>query len=156
MTLPRDYHTASEIKVVLLELCEEVCRRARSKQLMGWVVSVGCQGADFGAATGFWRQLKLPEPTNDAMTLYKAACLLFERHWQHTPVRSIGVNLGQLLPDNICQLNLFEDNVKKRSLAYAMDDIRSRYGNDAILRAVSLLGAGQARERARKIGGHYK
>jgi DNA polymerase-4 len=37
-----------------------------------------------------------------------------------------------------------------------MDDIRARYGQDAILRAVSLLGAGQARERARKIGGHYK
>ncbi|MCK9909798.1 hypothetical protein MXD81_11700, partial [Microbacteriaceae bacterium K1510] len=35
MTLPRDYHTAADIKVVLLELCEEVCRRARSKQLMG-------------------------------------------------------------------------------------------------------------------------
>ncbi|MFY0544498.1 DNA polymerase IV [Brevibacillus sp. H7] len=156
MTLPRDYHTAADIKVVLLELSEEVCRRARHKQLMGSVVSVGCRGADFDASHGFWRQLKLGEATNDAITLYEAACRLFDRHWKETPVRSVGVHLGQLQPDNVVQLNLFADTEKQRSLAYAMDGIRARYGNDAILRAVSLLGAGQARERARKIGGHYK
>lgn len=82
--------------------------------------------------------------------------MLFDRHWEHTPVRSVGVHLGQLQPDDQCQLSLFEDRERKRSLAYAMDGIRARYGNDAILRAVSLLDAGQARERARKIGGHYK
>ncbi|GAA4716131.1 DNA polymerase IV [Brevibacillus fulvus] len=156
MTLPRDYHTEAEIKVVLLELCEEVCRRARSKQLMGDVVSVGCRGADMTAATGFWRQVTLPDPTNDAMTLYQAVCRLFDTYWQHTPVRSVGVNLGRLVSDQVYQLNLFEDNGKKRSLARAMDHIRARFGNDAILRAVSLLAAGQAQERARKIGGHYK
>jgi DNA polymerase-4 len=156
MTLPRDYHTAREIKVVLLELCEEVCRRSRSKRLMGSVVSVGCRGADFDTATGFWRQMKLAEPTNDAMTIYEAACRLFERHWQYTPVRSVGVHLGQLTEDNVCQLSLFTDKERQRSLAYVMDSIRAKYGNAAILRAVSLLDAGQARERARKIGGHYK
>lgn len=156
MTLPRDYHTGAEIKVVLLELCEEVCRRARSKELMGSVLSVGCRGADFDVMTGFGRQMKLEEQTNDAMTLYEAASCLFDRHWQETPVRSIGVTLGQLVPDNVLQLNLFTDHHKRRSLAHAMDDIRTRYGQDAILRAASLLGAGQAKERARKIGGHYK
>ncbi len=156
MTLPRDYHTACDIKVVLLELCEEVCRRARSKQLMGHVASVGCRGADFDAPTGFWRQIKLPEPTNDAMTLYQAVCRLFERYWDHTPMRSVGVHLGQLEPDDEIQLSLFDNKIRQRSLAYAMDDIRARYGKDAILRAVSLLESGQARERARKIGGHYK
>ncbi|GED70376.1 DNA polymerase IV 2 [Brevibacillus reuszeri] len=156
MTLPRDYHTAAEIKVVLLELCEEVCRRARSKERMGAVLSVGCRGADLAAGTGFGRQMKLTEHTNDVMTLYEAACHLFDRHWEKTPVRSIGVNLGELIPDNVVQLNLFTDNQKSRSLAHAMDDIRARYGADAILRATSLLHAGQAKERARKIGGHYK
>lgn len=156
MTLPRDYHTAAQIKVVLLELCEEVCRRARSKELMGSVVSVGCRGADLDAANGFGRQLKLEEQTNDAMTLFEAVCCLFDRHWQGTPVRSVGVNLEQLVPDNVLQLNLFTDNHRRRALAHAMDDIRSKYGQDAILRAASLLGSGQAKERARKIGGHYK
>ncbi|WP_139489770.1 DNA polymerase IV [Brevibacillus dissolubilis] len=156
MTLPRDYHTATDIKVVLLELCEEVCRRARSKQLMGQVVSLGCRGADFDRPTGFSRQMKLMDPTNDAMEVYDAVCQLFARHWDQSPVRSVGVQLTQLMPDDECQLSLFDDREKKRSLAYAMDDIRARFGNDSILRAVSLLGAGQARDRARKIGGHFK
>ncbi|ATF11643.1 DNA polymerase IV [Brevibacillus brevis X23] len=156
MTLPRDYHTAAEIKVILLELCEEVCRRARKKELIGSVLSVGCRGADLAAGTGFGRQMKLTEQTNDAMTLYEAACFLFKQHWQETPVRSIGVNLGQLVSDSALQLNMFTDNVKRQSLSHAMDDIRNRYGNGAILRASSLLESGQAKERARKIGGHYK
>lgn len=156
MTLPRDYHTAREIKVVLLELCEEVCRRARSKGLMGSVVSVGCRGADLEKGSGFWRQMKLPDATHDALTLYEAACRLFERHWAYTPVRSVGVHLGQLVEDQVFQLSLFENKERQRSLAYAIDGIRARYGNAAILRAASLLDAGQARERSRKIGGHYK
>ncbi|UFJ42007.1 DNA polymerase IV [Brevibacillus humidisoli] len=156
MTLPRDYHTAADIKVILLELCEEVCRRARSKNLMGSVVSVGCRGADFDTATGFWRQMKLFEPTHDAMTLFQAVGHLFERHWRHTPVRSIGVNLSQLIEDDTYQLSLFEDKQRQRALAAAIDGIRARYGNAAVLRAISLLDSGQARERARKIGGHYK
>lgn len=156
MTLPRDYHTAKDIKVILLELCEEVCRRSRSKQLMGHVASVGCRGANYDVPTGFWRQIKLPEPTNDAMTLYQAVLLLFERFWDHHPVRSVGIHLGQLEPDDEIQLSLFEDKSKQRSLASVMDGIRAKYGKDAILRAVSLLDSGQAKERARKIGGHYK
>ena len=156
MTLPRDYHTAKDIKVVLLELCEEVCRRARKKELMGSVVSVGCRGANLSAGEGFGRQMKLAEATNDAMELYEAACLLFDRHWQQTPVRSIGINLEQLISDHAVQLNLFTDNHKRRSLARAIDEIRTRFGPDAILRAASATEAGQAKERARKIGGHYK
>ncbi|MDC0764908.1 DNA polymerase IV [Brevibacillus sp. AG] len=156
ITLPRDFHTFADIKTILLELLEEVCRRARSKELMGSVLTVGCRGADLVAGTGFNRQMKLTEQTNDVMTLYQAACFLFNRHWEQTPVRSIGVNLGQLVPDNVLQLNLFTDNVKRQSLAHAMDDIRDRYGTAAILRASSLLESGQAKERARKIGGHYK
>ncbi|NRQ52007.1 DNA polymerase IV [Brevibacillus sp. HD1.4A] len=156
MTLPRDYHTAKDIKVVLLELCEEVCRRARKKELMGSVVSVGCRGANLSAREGFSRQMKLAEATNDARELYEAVCLLFDRHWQQTPVRSIGVNLEQLVSDHALQLNMFTDNQKRRSLARTIDEIRTRFGPDAILRAASVTEAGQAKERARKIGGHYK
>lgn len=35
MTLPRDYTEAWEIEVVILDICTEVCRRARKKHLMG-------------------------------------------------------------------------------------------------------------------------
>lgn len=156
MTLPRDYRTAEEIRVVLMELSEEVCRRARSKGLMGETVSVGCRGADFDRPTGFHRQTKLSSPTNHMPHIFAAAQALFERHWDGEPVRSVGVSLTQLRPDDEYQLDLFLDRERERKLDHAVDVIKERYGSAAIVRAVSLTSAGQAYDRAQKIGGHYK
>lgn len=156
MTLPRDYRTAEEIQVVLLELCEEVCRRARRHHQMGWTVNVGCRGADFNHPTGFHRQMKMPDPTNQAQELFHYAWQLFERFWDEQPIRSLGVSLSQLCSDQAIQLSLFEERDKRIALGYAMDRIKERFGSTAIMRATSLTYVGQARERARKIGGHYK
>ncbi|MBA4601514.1 DNA polymerase IV [Thermoactinomyces sp. AMNI-1] len=156
ITLPRDYRTAGEIRVVLLELCEEVCSRARHHQLLGQTVSVGCRGANYQLPTGFHRQLKMPEATNQTMEIFQYAWQLFLQFWDGLPVRSLGVSLSQLTPDRHIQLNLFEDRGKKAQLGYIMDEIKDRFGPTAILRAVSLTCAGQALNRARKIGGHYR
>lgn len=156
MTLPRDYRTADEIRVVLLELSEEVCRRARIKGLMGETVSVGCRGADFDRPTGFHRQKKLTSPTNHMPHIFTAVQELFTTHWDGEPVRSVGVSLTQLRPDDEYQIDLFHDRERERKLDYAVDTIKERYGTAAIVRASSLTSAGQAYERANKIGGHYK
>ncbi|ARW07385.1 MULTISPECIES: DNA polymerase IV [Bacillus] len=157
MTLPKDYeHFDREIKVVLLELCEEVCRRSRRSGAMGQTVSVSCRGADFDIPTGFHRQVKLSEPTNRTQDVYRAVCRLFLAFWDGKPVRRLGVSLSQLSSDDVWQLNLFHDYAKNMSLGYVMDGIKSRFGDTAIVRASSLTAAGQAFERAAKIGGHYK
>lgn len=156
MTLPRDYHLFEDIRVVLLELSEEVCRRARSKGLMGETVSVGCRGADFDRPSGFYRQMKLEHPTNHALNIFPVVEQLFQRHWDGEPVRSLGVSLTQLKPDDEYQLDLFYDRERERKLNYTIDSIKERYGAAAIVRASSLTHAGQAYERAKKIGGHYK
>ncbi len=156
MTLPRDYGTQEEIDVILLELSELVARRCRDKGMMGWVVSAGAQGANFDAPTGFYRQMKLPDPTNLTDEIYAAARDLFRRHWDRLPVRKIGVSLSQLVSDDIAQLVLFSDRERKRQIAKVTDDIKTRFGDASIMRAASITEAGQARDRAHKIGGHYK
>ncbi|MBH8597077.1 MULTISPECIES: DNA polymerase IV [unclassified Thermoactinomyces] len=156
MTLPRDYRTAEEIQVVLLELCEEVCRRARRHHLLGQTVSVGCRGADFDFPTGFYRQMKMPEATNQTMDLFHHAWNLFLRFWDGQPIRSLGVSLGGFASDDAIQLHLFDDREKKWKLGYVMDEIRQRFGPTSIVRAISLTPSGQAYERAQKIGGHYR
>jgi DNA polymerase-4 len=156
MTLPRDYRTSEEIKVSLLELAELVCQRARAKRYMGWVVSVGCQGADFDRPAGFHRQMKLAEPTNLTDDVYKVASMLFERHWDGLPVRKVGVVLSELVGDEQYQLVLFDDREKRLALERTADRIKERYGNASLVRAVSLTQAGLAQDRAGKIGGHYK
>lgn len=72
------------------------------------------------------------------------------------PVRSVGVSLTQLRPDDEYQLDLFRDRERERRLDGAVDFIKERYGAAAVVRASSLTFAGQAYERAHKIGGHYK
>jgi len=156
MTLPRDYATAEELHVALLELTELVCRRARARRRMGRVVSVGCQGADFDRPSGFFRQTTMPYPTHATIDVYRHARELFDRHWDGLPVRRVGVALGGLQDDGEYQLMLFDHREKWRALEEAADRIRERFGDAAILRACSLTAAGQARDRAGKIGGHTK
>ncbi|WP_281887757.1 DNA polymerase IV [Paenibacillus sp. YYML68] len=156
MTLPRDYQRKEEIDVVLLELSDEVCRRCRSKGYAGWVVSAGAQGADFDRPSGFYRQMKLHDPTNLTREVYEAAKTLFYKHWDGLPIRKAGVTLSQLTDAGEYQLTLLDDREKTRKLERTTDQIKSRFGTTAILRASSLLQAGQARERSIKIGGHYK
>ncbi|MDQ0339127.1 nucleotidyltransferase/DNA polymerase involved in DNA repair [Caldalkalibacillus uzonensis] len=156
MTLPRDYETIEQIKVILLELSEEVGRRARLKGYVGDTVSVGVRGARFDFPTGFHRQIKLPQKTNYGLDVFKAAFNLFRTHWDGEPIRSAGVTLSGLESDHCRQLSLFDTTLKKERLSQAMDHIKHKYGAAAILRAASLTAAGQARDRAKKIGGHYK
>ncbi|MEK4367565.1 DNA polymerase IV [Paenibacillus sp. FSL R5-0473] len=156
MTLPRDYDSWEDIKVVLLELAELVSRRSRDKSLMGHVVSVGCRGQDYDRPTGFSRQMKVNEPTNITDEVYDAAAALFLRHWDGLPIRRISVSLTGLVPDSEVQLSWFDDRERKRELERATDDIKRRYGDTAIMRASSLCSSAQAHERSHKIGGHYK
>lgn len=156
MTLPRDYGTLEEIEVVLLELSELVCCRCRAKGYMGYVVNVSCQGADFDRPTGFSRQSKMEEPTNITDEVFRVASQLLRKHWDGLPIRKIGVALTELRNDDVYQLTLFDNWEKKRALEKATDSIKQKFGDTAIMRATSLTEAGQARDRSRKIGGHYK
>ena len=156
MTLPRDYRTAEEIEVVLLELTELVCRRCRGHGVMGSVVAVSCTGADFELPGGFYRQTALPDPTNVTNQVYRAVRSLFHRHWDGMPVRKVGVSVSGLVSGGVYQLTLFEDTEKYRMLERATDAVKDKYGETAIMRASSLLSSGQARDRSDKIGGHYK
>ena len=55
------------------------------------------------------------------------------------------------------QLNIF-DSVKevrdKENLSKAIDEIKEKYGKNAVLKATSLLNDSTIKERNKKIGGH--
>ncbi|MDQ0876515.1 nucleotidyltransferase/DNA polymerase involved in DNA repair [Paenibacillus sp. V4I3] len=156
MTLPKDYIENTEVDTILLELTEEVCRDCRRKGYMGWVVSVSCMCSPYETPTGFSRQMKMSDPTNNTNAVYEAVKILFYRYWDKMPVRRVGVTLSNLVDDEGYQLTLFEDQVKSRALDKVTDKIKDRYGSAAIVRASSLTTAGQAADRSMKIGGHYK
>ncbi|AHM66699.1 DNA polymerase iv [Paenibacillus polymyxa SQR-21] len=156
MTLPQDYLEPNEVETILLELSEEVCRDSRRKGCMGSVVTVSCTCSPYEAPTGFSRQMKLTDPTNNTNKVYNAAKKIFYNFWNGMPIRRLGVTLSGLVDDQTYQLSFFEDHERIRSLEEATDKIKERYGSAAIVRASSLTQAGQALERSLKIGGHYK
>ena len=156
MTLPNDYQAMNDILAVLLELTEMVCQRCRAKGYMGSVVSVGCMGADYERPTGFSRQMKISDPTNITDEVYAVVKKLFHQHWDGLAVRKVGVSLCDFILDKEYQLTLFGNQERKRALEKTTDELKLKYGDASIFRAVSLTDAGQARDRSKKIGGHYK
>jgi len=156
ITLPKDYIEMDHVNTILLELTEEVCRDCRRKGYMGSVISVSCMCSPYEDPTGFSRQMKMLDPTNNTNVVFEAAKTLFYRYWDTLPVRRIGLTLSNFASDQEYQLTLFEDQIKLRALDKVTDKIKDRYGSAAIVRASSLTSSSQALERSQKIGGHYK
>ncbi|GAK06134.1 LOW QUALITY PROTEIN: DNA polymerase IV [Geomicrobium sp. JCM 19037] len=157
MTLPKDYRKLDDIHTVLMELADEVARRVRANGCLGGTVTMGAAGTiHFQMPSGFHRQVKLPELTNDGGVIYRAAKQLFLTHWNRDAIRSLGIGLDGLVSDEARQLSLFTDDVDRERLNFTIDGLKNRYGSATVLRAVSLTEGGQALIRSQKLGGHYK
>ncbi|QED48529.1 Y-family DNA polymerase [Cytobacillus dafuensis] len=153
--LLRDYKEEHEIKYVILEMCEEVARRTRKHRKAGRTISFGVGYSQDELGGGFYRSKTLDEPTNITMDIYRVCVQLFHKFYEGKTVRQISLSIGNLVDDNEMQLNLFDQNGwKKRELGYTVDHIRSKFGAEALLRAVSYTAAGTARHRATLVGGH--
>ncbi|HJW82922.1 MAG TPA: DNA polymerase IV [Anaerolineae bacterium] len=131
VTFARDIADRERLRRVLLELSEGVGARLRAGGVDARTVALKLRYADFTTLT---RQTTLPEPTHLDQPIYDAAWRLFQKTWTRRPVRLLGIaarNLGQ--PAR--QLSLFEPQRDRRErLTETVDQIRARYGDDAIKR----------------------
>ncbi|WP_071460046.1 Y-family DNA polymerase [Bacillus massilinigeriensis] len=153
--LLRDYKEEEEIKHVLLEICEEVARRARSQRKAGRTISCGVGYSKDEWSGGFSRSRTIAKPTNITTELYNVCLELFAENYTGKTVRSLSVSLGNLVDDKQFQMDLFDkDGWRRRELGYTMDKVRSRFGPASLLRAVSYTPAGTALQRAGLVGGH--
>ena len=152
--LMRDY-TSKEIPVIILEMCEDVAKRARDTNQAGRTISLGIGYSKSAFGGGFHRSRSIEEATNDTLTIYNVCLELLKENYADKPVRQVSISITKLEDEYSMQLNLFEkDNWKKRKLSEAMDNIRNRFGSTALLRAVSFTDAGTAVKRSSLIGGH--
>lgn len=150
------YTRLTDIEVVLLELAIEVCQRARRYHYMGSVVSIAVSETDGYKSNSYSRQMVLPEPSSLSHEIAAAAYRLFTENWNGLPISRLGISISQLIDDSVIQLTLFDDRVRAYNKERAIDQIKTRYGSRALIRASSLLESGVALERAEQIGGHYK
>lgn len=141
-TLAKDVVTEEEAKKVLLKLSESVGKRLRKAGQKAGMLSVEIKYYDFQTAS---HQRQLPVPTNSVQTIYEMACVLFRELWNKEPVRLLGIRSSKLTgQDEPRQLNLFDllpeqnerslKNKKQEKLDRALDQIRKKYGEDAVKR----------------------
>lgn len=137
-TIPYDVTDVETAKLVLLALSETVGNRLRSDQVQIRVISVGIRYSDLSYVS---HQKTLPGSTDLTTEIYTAACSLFRELWNGSPIRHLGVHTGKTdVADLGRQLNLFDeiDYEKLSRMDATLDEIRKRFGTDAVMRAVFL------------------
>lgn len=139
MTVPFDVTDRATAHQVILSLTETVCARLRADGMKAACVSVSVTDRDFCHAS---RQAGLVSATDTTLEIYRAACRIFDSLWNRSPVRQLGVHTGKVTHDASYQYNLFDmDHYEKYArLDSAIDEIRGRYGEDSVMRAVFLGG----------------
>lgn len=154
ITLLRDY-TGKEVKTVILEICEEVCYRAREAKKAGRTIHLSI-GYTKELTGGFSRSMSIETPTNITKEVNRVCMQLFDKFYKEgSLIRRVNVSLSNLCDETDLQLDLFHDRTKDSDIGKAMDEIRKKFGKTAIIRASSYTDAGITLDRSKKIGGHF-
>ncbi|HWB49640.1 MAG TPA: DNA polymerase IV [Stellaceae bacterium] len=131
-TFARDESDAEALARTLWPLCEEVSGRLKASALAAGTVTLKLKTSDFRIRT---RSRKLADPSQLADTLFRTARhLLAAEADGGTRFRLIGVGADSLAGADTADLpTLFDrEDGKPRRLERAVDDIRSRHGNDVV------------------------
>ncbi|MBN1450321.1 MAG: DNA polymerase IV [Anaerolineales bacterium] len=132
VTFSRDVRDDKSLEKTLIELSAQVGRRLRKNELAGTTVKLKIRWPDFTTLT---RQVTLPGNTNQDDEIAKTALgLLRKIRRPGQAVRLIGVGVSGL-GEPMRQLELWEAGTEKaRKLQEALDELKEKYGEDAIQR----------------------
>ena len=135
ITIPYDVSTEKEAKEVLLALCERVGMRIRKLGCKASLISIHLKTNEF---TGRGHQVQLSYYTDSTSDIYRVGWQLVEEAWRREPLRQMGISAGNFAPSDREQLSLFHpiDLEKDEQMNRAVDRIRLRYGDRAIIRGV--------------------
>lgn len=143
ITLPQDISIKEDAFPVFLQLAESVSSRLRKAKVFAGTITIELKYYNFQKVS---HQQMLLSPGNSCSTIYETAKVLFEELWDGTPIRLLGIRATKLSDmDTPIQLDLFHyqsdahSGVKSQKLDKALDDIRLKFGKDAVMPA-SLLG----------------
>jgi len=144
-TLPKDLETEAEAREVLFKLAESVGRRLRKAGQKAGMVSVEIKYFNFETCS---HQKQLLKSTNSDQMIWNTATELFKELWNGEPVRLLGIRTSKLSEEGEPeQLTIFdlqnmqiekkENNLQRKKfedLDKALDKIRQKYGQDAVVR----------------------
>ncbi|MDE6758388.1 MAG: DNA polymerase IV [Clostridia bacterium] len=138
-TLPKDLTTRAEAKAVIMALSEMVAIRLRRHDFVAGGLHLGIKYNDLSY---IGKQIKLPVKLNSANSICDHAMSIYDTFHLILPIRALSVSTFDLsLGSENVQLSMLDDIEKSDKLARldkSLDEIRKKYGYDA-LKSASLM-----------------
>ena len=153
----KDYD-GNNVKLIIAEMVDVICARLRASNKESRVIGFGI-GYSKDVDGGFYHSIKLETPTDSPREITNICFLIFDRYYNNLPIRKVSISCGGLTKKEGVQLNLFEPIENKKEevkVNTAIDEIKSKFGKNSIVKASSLLPDSTAIARNEKIGGHHE
>lgn len=132
-TISYDVSEAEDAFKYIMSLSETVSMRLRGLGQRANLVSIALKNTDFVVVR---RQEKLQYSICSTNDIIKNVKRLFLLLWDGNPIRHIEVRVGMLVDPFPQQLNFFEQaDEKSERVDEVIDTIRTRFGNNSIIRA---------------------
>lgn len=133
VTFDHDLIDPTEVMAGLTLISDQVATRLRRKKLYASVVQIQVKDIYLKVIN---RQKSLEEYTCNTRLIRDTALELLQENWPAgKPIRMLSVGVTGLSMDGAQQLNMFSDTVKMekaRKLDDAVDNIRSKFGKEAV------------------------
>lgn len=133
VTFDHDLIDPTEVMAGLTLISDQVATRLRRKKLYASVVQIQVKDINLKVIN---RQKSLEEYTCNTRLIRDTAMELLQENWPAgKPIRMLSVGVTGLSMDGAQQLNMFSDTVKMekaRKLDDAVDNIRSKFGKEAV------------------------
>ncbi len=139
-TLDTDVRDFATLEKILWRLCERVSSRLKSGDLSGSTITLKLKTADFRQRT---RSQSIQVPTQLATRIFATVREMLNREIDGTAFRLIGAGVSALKPGAEAD---DQDLLDQRSAhaERAMDDVRKKFGNAAVMRGIAYDGPAKA------------
>ena len=132
ITLDEDLSDADALRPILWRLAETVARRLKKAGLAGGGVTLKLKTAEFRIVT---RACRLNTATQSAEEMFRAAEPLLAREADGRAFRLIGIGAHDLIEaGRVVQRDLFGAGPADNKIDKALDAVRDKFGEDAIVR----------------------
>ncbi|HET9941212.1 MAG TPA: DNA polymerase IV [Candidatus Eisenbacteria bacterium] len=136
ITLSENVTSREKALTHLLRLSDQVGRRMRQDGYVGRVVTLKIRDTRFKTIT---RQRAVPAAMNDEEQIYRTAIALLDENWDGRPLRLLGVSVSGLASNGeAIQPSLFDGDEHRKKMTAAVDSLRDRFGDSALMRAGAL------------------
>ena len=130
-TFGADIADPGQLKRILWRQTEKVSAGVKKEEIGGRTITLKLKTAKFAIRT---RSRTLPHPTQLADVIFAAAAPLLEKEADGTAYRLLGIGLSEFAPADHCDpIDLADpDSQRRKQVESAVDDLRARFGRDAI------------------------